>query len=107
MGSEYGPTEGIEQLNEGRANNQSIIIDTGKHAAGLAICAIVCGLCAAISWWAVSEQRAIAIRYHDDAVDVQDQYQKERNHVIELEARLGVLGDEVRNLKESDHVRRR
>lgn len=87
----------------GERSNQSIVIDNGKYMAVVAVLAIVCGLCAAISWWAVTEQHAVAIQFRDASLDTQDQYQKERNHVIELEARLKILGDEVQEIK---HERR-
>lgn len=48
--TEYDDSQ-IVQHGEGR-NNQSIIIDTGKHAAVVAICAALCGLCCGISIWA-------------------------------------------------------
>lgn len=75
---------------------QVIQVDTGRHVAVVAICAVICGICTTISF---TTWRAM----HDDMVDVQDQYQKERNHVIELEARLKVLADELQELK---HERR-
>ena len=75
---------------------QVIQIDNGKHVAAVAFCAIVCGFCAALCW-------KMSVSFHDDSVDIQDQYQKERNHVIELEARLKVQGDQI---QEMSHVRR-
>lgn len=76
---------------------------SGKHVAAVAICAAICGLCAAISWWAVQENIKTALRYRDDSIDMQMQYEKERNHVIELEARQKFLADQ---LQELSHVRR-
>src|SRR5689334_2382637 len=87
-------------------NDNSIVIDTGKHAATLALCAILCGLCAAVSWWAVEAQHDIAVRYRDDSLNTQEEFQKVRNHVIELEARTKVNADEIAALKqELAHVR--
>lgn len=93
MTSEYDQPD-IEQAAEGR-NNQSIIIDNGKYMAVIVVLAIVCGFCANVAWRMQSD-------FRNDAIDIQDQYQKERNHVIELEARLKILGDEVQEMK---HVR--
>lgn len=87
----------------GDRSNQSIVIDNGKYVAAIVVCAVVCGLCAAVSWWSVSASRDVTIGFRDESLDIQDQYQKERNHVIELEARLKILGDEV---EEMQHVRR-
>ena len=84
---------------------QVIQIDNGKHVAAVAICAVVCGLCAALSWWAVSKQGDISDRYHGDSVDWQNQHERERNHVIELEARLKILGDEVQEIKHERRLR--
>lgn len=98
---DFDPTQSA-----GDRSNQSIIIDTGKHTAALAVCAVICGICAAVSWWAVHTQDEIATRYRDDSLYVQEQYQKERNHVIELEARTKVNADEITALKqELRHVR--
>lgn len=83
---------------QGERSAQIISIDVSRHAAVVAVCAVVCGICVAVSWWAIAEQRAIGVRFHDDSVDMQDQYQKERNHVIELEARLNVLSNQVQEL---------
>lgn len=79
----------------GNANRNSITLVDGRLSA-VVICAALCGICTAISF-------TVWRSYHDDAVDIQDQYQKERNHVIELEARLKILGDEVQEMK---HERR-
>lgn len=91
--NEFDPYIAQENADRGA---QVIQIDSSKHVTMVAVCAIVCGLCAAISFtcWRAA---------HDDLVDVQDQYQKERNHVIELEARQKVLADELEELKH--HVR--
>lgn len=76
METEYDDIEGISQLNEGRAN-QSIIIDTGKHAAAIAICAAICGFCflgaivaGVIAWQTSTEYRVLL------------------NHTMKLEAQL-------------------
>lgn len=100
MDAEYEPA--FVHGEQGDRSAQIIQVDASKHATLIAVCALVCGICAAVSWWAVNEQRSVSVKYHDDSVDLQDQYLKERNHVIELEARLKVLGDEVQELK---HVR--
>ena len=92
----------IEQTNATRGA-QILQIDSSKHISAVALCAIVCGLCAAISWWAVYEQRDTARRYRDDSIDMQDKYDRERNHVIELEARLKIQGEEIQEMK---HERR-
>lgn len=75
----------------GNANRNSITLIDGRLSV-IAICAVLCGVCAAISF-------TVWRSYHDDAVDIQDQYQKERNHVIELEARLSFLTNEVQEMK--------
>ena len=80
----------------GERSNQSIIIDNGKYLAVIVVLAVVCGFCANVSW-------TIQKDYRNDRITLQDEYQKERNHVIELEARLGVAVDEIRELK---HERR-
>lgn len=81
----------------GSANrNTATVIDNGKYIAAVAICAAICGLCAAQSWSIYQDSRNIGN-------DLQDEYQKTRNHTIELEARLKVLADEVQEMK---HERR-
>jgi hypothetical protein len=85
------PDYAVRARNGGRSA-QVIQIDSSKHALIMAVSAFVCGVCVLAS--------LILLRVsHDDLVDVQDQYQKERNHVIELEARLKILGDELQELK--------
>lgn len=68
----------------------------GGRATALVICTALCAISAVIAV-------RVAYSYHDDSVDIQDQYQKERNHVIELEARLHTLTDEVQEIR---HERR-
>lgn len=80
----------------GERSAQVIQIDMGKGLAAMLVCAVICGMCATVCW---TTWRS----YHDDSVDIQDQYQKERNHVIELEARLHTLTDDVEALR---HERR-
>lgn len=92
----------VEQSNDGRAN-QSIIIDNGKYIAAVTICAVTCGLCLCASIWAISEQHKLTSEYRENYLDTQDEYQKERNHVIELEARQKALADELQEMK---HERR-
>lgn len=87
----------------GDRSNQSVIIDNGKYMAVVAVLAVICGGCAVATWNSTGRQADIGKRYSEDSMYTQDQYQKERNHVIELEARLKILGDEVQEMK---HVRR-
>lgn len=91
------------QQSAGDRSNQSIIIDTGKYAAAMVLCAVVCGVCSGVTWWAVDRQREVSDRYHSDTVDWQNQHERERNHIIELEARLQIQGQEIQEMK---HVRR-
>lgn len=88
----------VEQSLDGRGN-QSIIIDNGKYMAVVVVLAIVCGLSTAMSFSIYQDSRNLKI-------DLQDEYQKTRNHTIELEARTKVLADEVQNLKEKVNERR-
>ena len=67
--TEYDDIPSISQRNDGRAN-QAIIIDTGKHAALITNCAIVCGICmalavvcAGICWWTITEYRIVLNHY--------------------------------------------
>lgn len=85
--------ESISQT-AGDRSAQVLQIDMGKGFAAMLVCAVISGICATISF-------TVWRSAHDDSVDIQDQYQKERNHVIELEARLKILGDEVQHMKES------
>ena len=66
--------------------------DGGKSTAHV-ICAVLCAISATIAI-------GCAYAFHDDSLDLQDQYQKERNHVIELEARQKALADEISYLKQ-------
>lgn len=68
----------------------------GGKATALVICTALCAISAVIAV-------RVAYSYHDDSVETWEQYQKERNHVIELEARLNALTGEVQELK---HERR-
>ncbi len=105
METEYDDFGIIRQNNSDRSA-QVIQIDNGKHISAVAICAALCGIAAVFAGWSVYKWHEYAVRYRDDSVDLQMQYEKERNHIIELEARLKVLGDEVQSLKESTYVRR-
>lgn len=87
----------VEQNNEGKANQfASVVIDNGKYMAVVVILAVICGFCANVSWRMQND-------FRNESIAIQDQYQKERNHVIELEARQKVLADELQELK---HERR-
>lgn len=81
---------------------QVIQIDSSKHVTAVAVCAVVCGLCLMGTCWSLYQMHWTEVHHHDDAMDLQDEYQKVRNHVIELEARTKVLTDEV----EKSHERR-
>ncbi len=63
----------ISQSNEGRAN-QSIIIDTGKHLAVVAVCSAICGFAGALSLWAAytaskAERETRMLQYYVNEVD--------------------------------------
>jgi hypothetical protein len=66
----------IVQTGEGR-NNQSIIVDTGKHLAVVALCSALCGVAGALSIWAAYQ----ANRSERESRMLQ-------NYVIELDAKL-------------------
>lgn len=83
--------------------NQSIIIDNGKYMAVVVVLAVVCGISATVSVWAALSMRATEISYRDSYLYTQEEFQKTRNHTIELEAGLKVLSDQV---QENKHVRR-
>jgi hypothetical protein len=51
--------EQISQHAEGR-NNQSIIIDTGKHIVLVALCSALCGLSVGISVWSAYQSTLAA-----------------------------------------------
>lgn len=57
--TEYDDAQ-ISQYGEGR-NNQSIIVDTGKHLAVVALCSALCGIAGALSIWA-AYQASIATK---------------------------------------------
>ena len=61
---------------EGR-NNQSIIVDTGKHLAVVALCSALCGIAGALSIWAAYQ----ANRSERESRMLQ-------NYVVELDAKL-------------------
>lgn len=51
----------VEQTTDSQSSaNQSIIIDTGKHVAVVAICAALCGLSVAVSVWSAYTARDAA-----------------------------------------------
>lgn len=74
METENDDDEGISQSNADRGN-QSIIIDTGKHIATVAICAVICGMSVVFSIVAGLV-----------AWDAQTNYQITLNHVKDLES---------------------
>lgn len=77
----------VGQHNDGRAN-QSIIIDTGKHAAVIAVCAVVCGLSGAVALWAGYQAQVMTT-----------EYRVELNHRMEMEARQKVMAEEIQEIK--------
>lgn len=90
------------ELGDGASSNvNSFRVDVGSFTlSAIVLCAIACGYCVSVAW-------DVSRKFHDESVDIQEQYQRERNHVIELEARTKVNADEISALKqELDHVRR-
>ena len=68
----------------------------GGRATAHVICAVLCAISTTIAV-------ACAYSYREDTLSTRDEYQKERNHVIELEARLHALTEQV---EEMNRVRR-
>jgi len=73
--TEYDDSQ-ISQRADGR-NNQSIIVDTGKHLVVVALCSALCGLAGGLSIWAAYQ----ANRSEREARMLQ-------NYVVELDAKL-------------------
>ncbi len=70
------------QRQHGNANNQTIVLDTGKHMAAIALCAAICGVSVVLSVWAAVEARAAAT-----------EYRVLLNHTMELEAKQKAMED--------------
>lgn len=86
----------VEQDTDSQSSaNQSIIIDTGKHAASTAICAAFAGICAAVTVFTVMRFNEIERHYSDEAEKTGTEYRLILNHYMELEASV----KEMRNGK--------
>lgn len=76
----------------GDRSNQSVIIDNGKYMAAIVVLSLIAGVSGAVAWWA-------ATSYREDSLEIQDEYQKERNHVIELEGNQKSQAEEIHDLQ--------
>lgn len=94
----------VEQATDGQSSaNQSIIIDTGKHAAIVAICAALCGISVTVAVWCAVQFTTLSASYERAASAAGTEYRLQLNHYMDLEARQKVMADEIEELK---HVRR-
>ncbi len=74
----------------GNRSAQVIQIDSSKHVAAIAICAVVCGVSAALSVWAAVTAQTAAT-----------EYRVVLNHYMHLEAQQEVM---LKQLEEKDNA---
>jgi hypothetical protein len=101
MRSEYEPPD-IEANNDNRSA-QIIQVETGRHVAAVAICAVICGMSVVVAMWCVDRFATISAAYEKSQTDMGTEYRLQLNHYMDLEAKQKVMADEIQELK---HVRR-